>query len=287
MNQETSNSANAASLSRRQVHAPKHRPSSLDLYVSVGVALLLGLLVRIPILEPVRFLAGMAVGLVIPGYLVAALIFPSNQRLGGWERAGVVLTLNIAIIIITGLLMALFKIPLTAITMANILALLTVVLASVIFRMRRHRQDTLPMTFTGLRSKVVMAMIAFMIGMSGLVWYVVGTNLHKQYTAFSLTNVHDQFSGYPYTLTPHQKAPMRLNIFNPSSSRQGYIVTERTQNRVISQYTVTVGPGQHWFQVIDLPTVQVGSLVHLHFMLKTPQEKILRQLWITYHVTQQ
>ena len=268
----------------RQVYAKESRVPP-DLAASVGVALLLSLLVRVHVLIPFRVIAGLAIGLVIPGYLLVCWIFPKRESLKGWERAGVVLVSNIAIIIMMGLLMALFKIPLVTITVANTLTVLIVVLAAIVFWTRQNDPTVEPAwDFSWVRSKRVRAAVLLMVALSGFVWYVVGTNLNKQYTAFSLTNTHDQLSGYPYLLQPKQLDPMRLNIFNPSQATQSYVVIERTAGRIILRQPVTVAPKHHWFQIIDLPTVGVGPLVHLHFILTTGKGETIRQLWITYHV---
>ncbi|MCL4351741.1 MAG: hypothetical protein M1318_03700, partial [Firmicutes bacterium] len=146
--------------------------------------------------------------------------------------------------------------------------------------------SVLPKKVSWRDRKPIVVLALLTAGLAGFVWYVVGTNLHTQYTAFSLTNPHNQLSGYPYLLQPHEKDPMRLDIFNPASSKQQYIVVARTPSRVLWKRSVTVAPGQHWWHIINLPTIGVGSLVHLHFMLMTTKGETIRQLWITYHVAQ-
>ncbi len=286
MNQRTSQPLNSA-LRRRQLRTKKSRWSlPPDLVLSVATTLVLSLLTRVDVLEPIRFVAGLAVGLVIPGYLLVAWVFPKPDSLKGWERMGVILAINISIIIIMGLLMALLKIPFTTMSITNTLTGLILILAGVVFWVRQNDPSLgEPFDFSLLKSKAVAGMLIVMLGISGIVWYVVGTNLHKQYTAFSLTNTQGQLNGYPYTLTPGQHDPMRLNIFNPSSSVKHFVIIERTPATLISKTTVKVAPGQHWFQIFDLPTAHVGSLVHLHFLLTTMHGKTIRQLWITYHVT--
>lgn len=274
------------SLRRRRVYTPKSLwPFSPDLVFSVVTALVLSLLVRTDILEPIRFVAGLAVGLIIPGYLLVAWIFPSSQSLRGWERMGVILAINISLIIIMGLIMALIKIPFTTITVTNALTGAIVILAGVVFWIRRNDPELeQPFDFSLLRSRAVIGMFVVIIGIGGLVWYVVGTNLHTQYTAFSLTTAQGDLGGYPYQLRAGQRDMMRLNIFNPAATVEHYIIIERTPQRVITKKEVEVSPRQHWFQRIDLPTTHVGSLVHLHFLLTNTGGKTVRQLWISYHV---
>ncbi|PSR21132.1 MAG: hypothetical protein C7B43_21485, partial [Sulfobacillus benefaciens] len=97
MNQRTSQPLNSA-LRRRQLRTKKSRWSlPPDLVLSVATTLVLSLLIRVDVLEPIRFVAGLAVGLVIPGYLLVAWVFPKPDSLKGWERMGVILAINISI----------------------------------------------------------------------------------------------------------------------------------------------------------------------------------------------
>ncbi len=251
----------------------------------VGASLALAILVRVPVFEPVRFVLGMLVGLAIPGYLLTGLLFPLREQLREPERVAISLALNVAAIIVMTLLMALWKIPLTTITLDNGLSGFVSVLAIANLAVRRqYPQDKLAV-FRLPRSKAAYFTLSVMVGLSLLVWGVVHASLTARSLAFSITNSQGLLQGYPYQLRVGQKYPLVLHVMNPGPNSLNGVVTETVGKRLIWQSPITVLANRRWRQTITLPSRNMPPTVHVQFALKNVQGGVMRQLWITYQMS--
>lgn len=272
---------------RAQIHPAPARTlwANADLYGSAAAAVILWISVLLPVLEPLRVALGLLMGLYVPGYLVIALLIPAD-RVPRLERVGLSFTVNIVLIIVSGLLMALAHFPLTAPHLMEVLLALTIVLAGGNWwvRRRQHLQisgfEWVPLI--DRRIALYLGGMAVLLAVTGI---VVAHTLGMRSVAFSITSPQGQLSGFPYQISEGQVYPMRLHLSNPHHNAEVYTVQEFANKRPVMKQTVRVPALGHWTQQILLPSGPVSGTMHVDFRLLNGKGGLARQLWITYQIT--
>jgi hypothetical protein len=232
---------------------------------------------------PWRFLLGAAVVILVPGYLLVALLFPLSEDIDGFERVALACALSLVITVSVTLGLAELHIRLSART--DVLALggvVFVLLPAVVWKratVSRSRQY-IPRLPWGTAP----ALTYCFVGLVGLItWGVVGTNLGAVGPQFYISNSHGVLGAYATSVRPGSMQSVRLNVENPTGQRISYRVRERDGGGGERWGAVNVGARKSWVRRIYLPASGSNRSVRLRFTFFR-HNHVAGDLWITYRI---
>jgi len=186
---------------------------------------------------PLRIALGLVFLLFLPGYALAAALFPRKLDLGGIERVGLSVGLSVAVVAVVGLALDYtpWGIQLSSIVVATA-AFIVVTLMVAAYRRRRVLQDerfrlrlrlglALPARWTG-PSRVAAASLALsaLLVVAALVYLVATPKAEEAFTEFYVLGPEGLAADYPVELTLGEQATVVLGIANHEQGDATYVV---------------------------------------------------------------
>lgn len=245
-------------------------PRRLPVLASALAATELGILLGPP---PVRIAAGLTLGFVLPGLVIARVVL-SRTRITGIEQFLLVPGLSLAIAVITGLVLDAVHIPLTAASWGIALGLVTsaglVVVAirdgesEVLRRPRRPRA----WRSLGSGAAAIFAMAALALGAAVLIG-VLGQRDRDSKTAFT------ELWAFP---APGSASAVRLGVRSHERGAVRYRIRVSIDGRVVRSQPLTLRPGQTWHSM--QPLTRSGEHVEVA-LLTSPRGPVYREVHVT------
>jgi uncharacterized membrane protein len=254
-------------------------PTRLRVLASALAAAELGILLGPP---PIRIAAGLTLGFVLPGLVVARGVL-SRTRIAGIEQLLLVPGLSVSIAVITGLVLDAVHIPLTAASWGIALGLVTVAgLAVVAVRQgqsevgRRPRRPRAWLTAAspggrrslGVGAAAMFAMAALAVG-AAVVIGVLGQRDRDSKTAFTeLWALPAQGSA----------SAVRLGVRSHERGAARYRIRVSIDGRVVRSRELTLRPGQTWHSM--QPVTRSGERVDVALQM-SPRGPVYREVHVT------
>jgi uncharacterized membrane protein len=231
-----------------------------------------------------RFIAGLLVGVVLPGHSFISWLFPRRSDLDEIERWGLSLIFSVVLVILDALILSLVHVRLTTASVTWSLSGLVVILSALsAVRRRAVPRDEL-YRFRGLQGRAPWLTLALAAALALTTWIVVAANLRAAQPEFSITDPTGRLSGYPFEVRKDTHYPLQLQIGNPTPDTLVYrLVTTNGRGSTISTQAIRVAAHGRWSQTVVLPSGTPSTAETLTFTLYRGREAS-RKLWIRYRV---
>jgi uncharacterized membrane protein len=232
---------------------------------------------------PSRFLVGMSMSLLIPGYLLATLLFPCASDMDGIERIAVSCALSIVVLVVVELALAEFHVMLTA--KVEIVALNAVVLALACGVAWRRSAVSVSRRYIPRfpRGVVPSVTLCFVAALGVATWWIVGNDLGAVEPAFYLSNARGMMAGYPARVQAGSRQWVYVNVDNPTRNAMSFHVIERSGRKPVAIATATVGASKHWVRRMLLPSSGRSRHLRIGFRLIHDRD-VFGVLWIKYRI---
>jgi hypothetical protein len=220
--------------------------------LSMGIALsliMLGLAV-FNIYPPVlRVLLALPFALVLPGYAIAAAIFP-GQGLTGLERLLFMLGLSLTAIILSGLVLNLTPWGLQTTSWAVLLSIVTLVASLVAMQRRRHERSNTP---AKLRFPLPLRQV-LLFGLSGL---IVAAAIGLALGIKPSHNLQGYTTLWILPGAESQQNTVSLGIHSQEFDLSHYQLQLTLDGKPVQEWPdIILAPGKQWEQSIVLPAGQ-------------------------------
>ena len=271
-------------LSRGMFTRWHHYRRNWDLYVSCLVAAAaMADIWLMPAPGPSRFLVGMSMSLLIPGYMLATLLFPCASDMDGIERIAVSCALSIVVLVVVELALAEFHVMLTA--RVEIVALNAVVLGLVggVAWRRSTLSDArrnIPRVPRGMVPSLALCFVA-VLGLA--TWWIVGKDLGAVEPAFYLSDSRGMLAGFPTRVPAGSRHWVFVNVENPTRTAMRFHVIEHNGKSRVDVATTTVGASKHWVARMALPSSGPARHMRIGFRLIHDRD-VVGVLWIKYRI---
>lgn len=235
------------------------------------------------LLEPLRFVLGLCLGLFSPGYVTAAVLFPASARLAPIERTGLSLGLSIVWVPLVALLLGLAHIRLDAPHVALSLTLVTGLgVAGAAWRRQVSGEGPAPLYPQG-RDALWLGGLACALGL--LTWAVVAPNLHREHLAFAILGPSGHLEGYPYEVPIGRSDRLVLMIRNPARQARTLRVEMDGNGAAARRWTLRLLPHETWSRRVSLPSNPPARAETVRFRLYRPGDRTpVRSLHVQYRI---
>jgi hypothetical protein len=232
---------------------------------------------------PWRFVLGLWMVLLIPGYLLVTFLFPRSRDLDGIERIALGFALSVAIIILLALLLAEVHIALT--DRSELTAITAVVIALVVgVAWRRtllpEEARYQPRVPRGVAPTLTCGVV-ILVGLA--TWWVVGTNLAAVQSRFYISDSHDMLAGRLKPVAIGSIRSVRLHVKNPTGRRATYRVREHVDGFRPTWELAKVEAFGTWVRREELPASGPPRRVRLRFTFFR-HSAVAADLWISYRI---
>jgi uncharacterized membrane protein len=239
----------------------------------------------IPVL---RLILGLAVALMIPGYLAIALLMPRSDQMALHERFGLSVVASTIILIVQVLGLSEGKIRVNTNSLS--VTLVTGILILCAATPWRRSYIPLAVRFAPTVPRSVLPYVAAVtVAFVGLVtWSVVSSDENQSSVQFWVSGPHGRLRWYPYHVRVGTNYLVRLHIDNPTHPAVRYDLQERQGASVLSRQVVVVEHDKTWSQLIKLPSNGPAHTMRVEFLLYSPGSTTSghpdRRLWLSYAV---
>lgn len=253
----------------------------IDLVTVSGLTLILVALVHGVSLEPLRVAIGVTVVLFIPGYLLAAVLYPTQEVLNSIERIGLSIGFSIALISILGLGLNFTPWGLSQNGMLTTLVIWNLCMAFITWYRRlsvspRKRSGiswtTLITEIQRLRRRsffasylILVAGLALLIGVT--TWKIQQPIPSQEFTEFYILGPDGRVNDYPTMMMVGRANRLNIGVVNREGGDRTYhLVVLQDGAPIGSAGPLTLGHGQRWEgQVEVIPTMPAqGSRLEIH-----------------------
>jgi uncharacterized membrane protein len=230
-----------------------------------------------------RFVVGATMVVLVPGYLLAALLFPRSEELDGVERIALACALSVVITIVATLGLAELHVRLDARTdVLTLSGAVFVLLAGALWRRSAVSPSSryLPRLPCSLEA-VLTCCFLVLLGLG--TWWIVGTNLGIVEPEFYVSDARGMLAGYPKSVHAGSAHSIYLHVENPDGQAVIYRLRMRDGATVMSWSSVKVGPRTNLVRRIHLPSNGVPRRVRLTFTFFR-HNHVSADLRITYRI---
>jgi uncharacterized membrane protein len=287
-----------------------------DLVATVGLAFVALTVIAATGQGPVRFALGLALVLFLPGYAIAAAVFPKEGEVDWIERIALSFGLSIAIVSLLGLLLS--GTPWGVHLEPAVATLLLVTLGTGGFaywrRMKLPPRERLGLSVEisvprwGELSPVDKALtvgvaVALVLGAGGLA-YAVGTSPPGgRFTEFYLLDANRGIDSYPSRLNASEPAQVYVGIVNHEVRDMHYNIevrlvtvqyvyngttkrddTVELRNTTLDNFPVDLTNGQRWEQSYPFQIPNAGDYQLRFLLLLRTQREPYRLVQLRIHV---
>jgi uncharacterized membrane protein len=265
---------------------------------SLLVILSLFLLVLVSDLTMIRTILGLPFVLLLPGYLLTAVLFPKADDLEGLERAVLSVGLSIIIVPLIGLLQNYLSSGISLLPMMLSLTFLNIMLAVLGWRRRKKLPEEKRFVLT-LQVKLIKwvekskgtKFIDASLLITGLcllvtVFYLlVSPKIGASFTEFYITGQNGVAAGYQEQLQAGEYGVVRAGVINNEQQKAEY----RIEIRVDGELIQTIGPIslkhlEKWENTLNFKATKPKEAVKVEFLLfkdnqnATPYRQL--KLWV-------
>lgn len=215
--------------------------AAADLFAAIGLALLAILALVLPIPDPVRAVVVAPLVLVLPGYALAAAIFPPDEIDGG-TRVVLVVIFSMAVLALGGLVLQ-AAIPLGAAVYAVLLALATIGCSAVAMRRRALRPIPVELSMPSLPSlpgyaSMAGLLAAILIAGGAIAIATAGQHRQLERERFTALWILPKGSGKDFSA--------RIGVTSHEAKRLRFGLRASQGGRALGHWSLTLAPGGEW-----------------------------------------
>lgn len=280
-----SDNVSLASPDPRSSSSPALWPRLWDLGVIFVLTAGLDVLILVPsgILEPLRFVLALGVGLFFPGYVTTAVMFSESARLSPIERTGLSLGLSVVWVPLVALLLGLAHIRLNAPHVALSLTLVTGLGAAAAAWRRRVTSEGPAPVYPQGRDALWLGGLATALGL--LTWAIVAPNLHREHLAFAVLGSSGHLEGYPYEVAFGHADRLTLQVQNPTAQARVVRIQMNGNGATARRWDLHLSPHHTWSQKVALPSNPPARSETVRFNLyQTGKRTPIRSLNVKYRI---
>ena len=253
----------------------------MDLLIAILISVALVILAIVGE-GPVRIALGLIFVLFIPGYTLAAALFPKRDSLDAVQRVALSFGLSIAVVPLIGLILNYtpWGISVNPI-LASLLAFIIVTAGVAWFRRRRLPPEQrfvprinlswlrfwrFPNRLDRVLSGVLIVAILAAIGM--LVFVAISPTVEEKFTEFYILDSEGKTENYPDVVISGEEAQVTIGIVNREKEVTDYIIKIYIEGQRVEEVgPLTLAHEERWEQLVSFAPIEVGDDQEVEFML--------------------
>lgn len=250
----------------------------------------------ITMISPIKWPIGIFMIILVPGYLLLAILAPKKETINSYERIFLSFTMSI---IISAIISLILKNPSnSALTEISSRLSIPLIIASTIIRSRiKHSErfswnpiksiEKIKDTHPNKKQIISLILVVILISMIGVTINIILNPVpSEKFTEFYILGPTGKAYDYPTNLKLGETAEVIIGVINHEYQTTKYRIIIKIGEKIIDNTTLTLKNGEKWEKRFKFTPTEAGDNQKLQFLLyRLPDEKrVYRSLHLFINV---